>query len=66
MGSFDLEVVDWNPDVAGAGMRWVGSGNALGELQLALSSSDTAICTDSDLDSDVMRRFGLQFTSAVA
>lgn len=61
MGSIDLEVVDRSSDVAGARMRRVGRGNALGELQLVLSSSDAAKCAGSDLDGDVMRRIELLF-----
>jgi hypothetical protein len=65
-GSIDLEAVDWSPDVAGAGMGRVRLGNALGDLQLVLSSSNAAICTRSNLDSDVTRRLGLLFASAHA
>ena len=66
MGSIDLEVVNRSPDVAGARMQRVGHGNALGELQFALSSSDAAICAGSDLDGDVTVRLGLLFASADA
>jgi len=66
MGSIDLEVVDRSPDVAGARMRRVGRGNALGELQFVLSSSDAAICAGSDLDGDVTRRLELLFASTDA
>jgi hypothetical protein len=58
MGSINLEVANWTPDIASARVRRTCCGDVPGDFQLVLSGNNATRCAGSDLDGDEARLTG--------